>query len=262
MDGFIKLHRKILNWEWYTDVNTFALFIECLFEANYVDKKWKGIEVKRGSFITSYSKLAKNTGLSVQQVRTSLNKLISTQCITKSSQSKYTMITVLNYDKYQSINTIDNNQITNNQQTNNKQITTTKERKERKNIKKDKNRERQERDGAPESMGITAPTLKEVQAFVQKKKLKFKPESFYYYYESNGWMVKDKPMRNWKAMAMRWNSTENEVQTAAHKTMQNKDYPKWYAEQEHKPTKPNDVDESKINAQIERIQSELKKGLN
>lgn len=101
--GFIQLHRKMTEWEWYTNTNTKALFIHLLLKANFIDKKWQGKLVKRGSFITSYNKLSIETGLSVKNVRTALEHLEMTNEVAKSKGGQNTQITLLNYDKYQSI---------------------------------------------------------------------------------------------------------------------------------------------------------------
>ena len=122
---FIKLFRSLLDWEWYSDNSTKALFIHCLLKANFKDKTWRGIEIKRGSFLTSLESLATETGLSVQNIRTSLRKLISTNELTSTSTNRYRIVTLKNYDKY--------NAVTSKQQTTNKQLTTTK--KEKKVIK-------------------------------------------------------------------------------------------------------------------------------
>ena len=78
MDGFIKLHRKFIEWEWYTDNNVKILFLHLLLSVNHKDNKWRGQLVKKGSFITSYEKLAIATNLTIQQVRTALDHLKST----------------------------------------------------------------------------------------------------------------------------------------------------------------------------------------
>lgn len=144
--GFIKIHRKIIEWEWYSDTNTFRVFLHLLLTANFENKKWQGIEIARGQLITSLEKLAKSTSLSIQQVRTALDKLKLTHEITMKTTNAYSFITLTNYNLYQDkinlINTQDdthnNKQITNEQQTDNKRITTTKEGKEDKEIKEDK----------------------------------------------------------------------------------------------------------------------------
>lgn len=132
--GFIKLHRKILDWQWYCDTNVFVLFIHLLFKANYKDKKWLNLIIKRGQLVTSSLNLAEELNLSRQQIRTALDKLKSSQEIVIKSTNKYMLITVVKYNDYQDKNIEDNQQITNKQPTNNQQITTTKEYKEIKNI--------------------------------------------------------------------------------------------------------------------------------
>lgn len=106
---FIKVYRKLMEWEWYTDVNTTKLFIHCLLRANWKAGKWQGINYLPGEFITSLPSLAEESGLTVRQVRTSLDKLISTgeltskttDSVTGKKLTKNRVIVVNNWDKYQ-----------------------------------------------------------------------------------------------------------------------------------------------------------------
>ena len=127
MGGHIKIDRRILEWEWYSDINTCRLFIHLLLKANWKDGRFQGTEVPRGSLVTSYNSLAKQTGLSVQNVRTAIKHLILTGEITSKQQAKFTVITVKNYDKYQLDNRVTNNLLTENQQASNKLLTTIEE---------------------------------------------------------------------------------------------------------------------------------------
>ena len=106
--GFIAVYRSLLDWEWYTNVTMLKMFIHCILKANYKEKKWQGVTIEKGSFITTVRGLAKETGLSVQQVRTTLDKLKSTQEITHTATQGFTLIYVVNYNKYQSMITNDN----------------------------------------------------------------------------------------------------------------------------------------------------------
>ena len=130
-NGWVKIHRKFLDWEWYDDINVKVLFLHLLLVVNHKDRKWRGIDIRRGQKLTSYSHLAEETCLSVQQVRTSLDKLESTGEITKLSGPLYTVITIKNYNKYQEVTS----QPTNEQQTSNKPVTTNKNDKNEKNDK-------------------------------------------------------------------------------------------------------------------------------
>ena len=122
--GWIKLHRSFLKWEWYNNINTKMLFIHLLLKVNYEDKEWRKVDIPKGSCITSYGNLAKELGLSVQNIRTSIAKLKSTHEITVKSTNKYIVITLENWEKYQygevKINTQTNNET-------NSKLTTTKE---------------------------------------------------------------------------------------------------------------------------------------
>lgn len=132
MSGWIKLHRQIINWEWYTDHNTFRVFLQLLLTANHKDKKFKGMELKAGTIVTSRDLLAIATGLSVRQVRTALNKLKTTNELTIKTSPQGTIIQIVNYIKYQ----VETNEMTNERPTSDQRATTNKN---VKNIKNEKN---------------------------------------------------------------------------------------------------------------------------
>lgn len=99
--GWVSFHRKFKDWEWYKDVPVKTLFQHCILMANFKDKEWRGQTIKRGSFITSYSTLANETGLTERQVRTALTKLKMTNELSHEATNKYSIITVLKYNRYQ-----------------------------------------------------------------------------------------------------------------------------------------------------------------
>lgn len=103
--GWISLHRKFLDWEWYDDANTMRLFIHLLLCANHQNKKWRGVLIQRGQLITSLSKLADSLKLSKMQIRNSLTKLKTTHEITHQTTNEYSIISIKNYNSYQDDNT-------------------------------------------------------------------------------------------------------------------------------------------------------------
>lgn len=117
--GYIMLYRSLLDWQWYDDINTKVLFIHLLLTVNYEPQEWHGLTIERGQRVSSYANIAKETGLSVQSVRTAINHLISTGELTHKATSKYGLFTVVNYDKFQD----PTYKPTNEQQTNNSQPT-------------------------------------------------------------------------------------------------------------------------------------------
>lgn len=182
MSGWIKLHRQILEWEWFDDKNTFRLFMYLLLKVNHKERNYRGKLIEVGQILTGLDLLSKEVGLTIQQIRTSLGKLKSTNEITIQTSSKGTIIQVVNYKKYQIVT----NQITDEQQTNNKQVTTNK------NDKKEKNEK-------------NTPTLEDFMAFGLEKLSDVSVDALRLKYESwvsNGWSTnkdnKIKPILNWK----------------------------------------------------------------
>ncbi len=133
--NFIKLHRSLLTWEWYSDINTTRVFVHMLFKANWKEGKFQGIIIPRGSFVSSIGKLAEETSLTIREVRTAISHLKLTNEVTSKSTNKFTIFTVNNYDWYQSNDKPKDNQATNERQSNDIQTTTIEEYKEYKEEK-------------------------------------------------------------------------------------------------------------------------------
>ena len=100
---FIKIDRSILNWGWYKDVNTYKLFTHLLIVANIKDNEFMGHTIKRGQYATSYKSLAGQTGLTIKQVRVALEHLKATREVACHPTPKFSIITINNYDYYQSV---------------------------------------------------------------------------------------------------------------------------------------------------------------
>jgi hypothetical protein len=99
--GWIKLHKSLLDWEWFKDHKTVHVFNYCLLKANFKEGKFQGKVVPAGSFVTGRKQIAQDTGLSEQEVRTAIFKLKSTSNLTIKSTSKYSIISICNWEKYQ-----------------------------------------------------------------------------------------------------------------------------------------------------------------
>lgn len=100
--GQILLHRKIIEWEWYGDINTSRLFIHMLLIANWKEGHFRGTKVPRGSFVSSLDKLSEETGLTKREIRTAISRLKTTGEVTVKATNKFSVFTVENYNLYQS----------------------------------------------------------------------------------------------------------------------------------------------------------------
>ena len=128
--NYIKINRKILEWEWYTDINTSRLFFHMLLKANWKDGRFQGTTVPRGSFVSSLQNLSSETGLTIREIRTAISHLKTTGEVTSEGHNKYSVFTVVNYDLYQSSDTQTDTQATWERHSNDILTTTIEERKE------------------------------------------------------------------------------------------------------------------------------------
>lgn len=113
MQGWIKLHRKILENEIWHDVTTFRLFTLLLLQAVHKDGvKVKGIELKRGQYLRSYSKLAEDLEykekrgykkVSKSTVLRSVKKLVDEGIVSVNETEYGTVFTILKYHEYQGV---------------------------------------------------------------------------------------------------------------------------------------------------------------
>lgn len=141
--GWICLHRKMIDWEWFSKPEMVQLFIFLLLRASVKEAKWQGLVIKRGQLVTSVASISTATKLTAQKIRTCLQRLEDSGQIERKTTNKFTVITICNYESYQDKQDdeqqTNNKQITNKQQTNNKQITTYKQYNNENNYNNDSN---------------------------------------------------------------------------------------------------------------------------
>ena len=58
LNGFVKIHRKLLQWGWYQDNVVKGVFLHLLLTASFQDSQWMGRTIKKGQVVTSYNSLA------------------------------------------------------------------------------------------------------------------------------------------------------------------------------------------------------------
>lgn len=213
LNGFIKIHRKLIEWGWYSDCVVKDVFIHILITATFKEGSYLGHKLNPGDAIIGIKKLSSELGFSVQQVRTALKKLESTGEIKLKSTNKFTIATVVNWAFYQ-IETdgatneqqTDNIQIINEQQTSNIQATNEQQHlKNVKNVKNVKNGENVKnshaRARARKDDESCVPSMDEVQDYCAKIGLVL-PRALYRYCEDViGWS-------DWKSVANEWQQGE------------------------------------------------------
>lgn len=99
--NYILIHRRIMDWEWYRNGNTFRVFVHCLLRANWKEGRFEGRRIMPGQFVTSIGNMAQDLGLTYDQVRQAILHLNITQEITHEKIPQGLIITVKNWSRYQ-----------------------------------------------------------------------------------------------------------------------------------------------------------------
>ena len=100
MRDYIKIPISIKDWRYFDNAFMLRFYLTLMLDANEENKKWHGIIIKRGQLVTSLSHLAIQFNKSMRQIRTALKKLNGQEIIVNST-TKFTMITIVNYDNLQ-----------------------------------------------------------------------------------------------------------------------------------------------------------------
>lgn len=99
--GWVKLHRKLLEWEWYGDAHMVHLLVHLLLTASHEERRYKGLTIKRGQVVTSIKELAEALGAPETSTRRRMKRLKSGGFLTIKVAHNRTTITICNYDSYQ-----------------------------------------------------------------------------------------------------------------------------------------------------------------
>ena len=210
-NGFIVLHRKILDWGWYGDINTFRLFIHLLLIANHEDHDFHGKTIKRGQVVTSLSSLATSASLTIRQTRTALEHLKSTGEVTSEASNQNQVISIVNYDKYQDKRQA-KRQATDTRSTSETTSDRHADRQQYNNINNETNKTiiRESEREKPQPKRFIKPTREECMAYAHERGDKIDGEYFFDYYEANGW-----EMLNWKAKMRTWEKREEKYKNGS-----------------------------------------------
>lgn len=137
MAGWIKLHRKILDSVVFDNPDLLKVWIWCLLKATHDDYTQlvglKVVELTKGQFITGRFKGAEELKLNPSTFYKYLKVLEKLNTIDLNSNNKMTVVTVVNWGKYQ----LDENETC--QQNNNNVTTKEQQSNTNKNIKNNKN---------------------------------------------------------------------------------------------------------------------------
>jgi hypothetical protein len=193
VEGWIKLHRKLIENPIFLKPELLQLFIYCLLKANHEAQKiifnGQEIEIKIGQFITGRNAMAKDLKQNPITTYKRLKILENLKILNIKSNNKFSVVTVVNYGLYQS------EEIKRNTKRNNKGTTREQQGNTNKNDKNDKN---------DIYAHFTPPTLEEVISYCKERNNSVDPQKWYDFYSAKGWMIGKNKMKDWKAAVRTW----------------------------------------------------------
>jgi hypothetical protein len=136
--GWISLHRKILDNPLFKEPKALTLWVYLLLRANHKDTKAiignSSIDIKRGQFLTGRKSLAEATGIQESKIERLLKLFENEHQIEQQKKSKYRLISIVKYESYQG----------DEQQLNNKRTTTEQQLNTDNNVNKGNNENKRE----------------------------------------------------------------------------------------------------------------------
>jgi hypothetical protein len=113
-NGYIKLWRKVCSNGLVQDHKTFTLWIYLLCKATHkpIDMVLEGkkVHLEPGQIITGRKALARTLRMSERNIRTCLKRLRNIENVTIKATNKFSIISIINWDRYQSQESINDQQ--------------------------------------------------------------------------------------------------------------------------------------------------------
>ena len=205
MDGYIKLHRKLLENPVVTkDAEHMAIWIYLLLKATHKETKaivgGKEITLQPGQLITGRNRIASDLNINSSKVQRVLELFEKCENIEQQMNNQNRVITIRKWVDYQnSEQQLNNNRTTTEQQlntnNNNKNIRMKEIYIEKKSIEKKR---------------FEKPTIEEIRNYCQERNNNVDPDRFYDFYESKNRYVGKNKMKDWKACVRTWEQRNKE----------------------------------------------------
>lgn len=208
MEGWIKLYRCTLdNPIVCKDGDYFAVWCYLLLKATHkeIDMVFNGkrITLNSGQLITGRKTISAKLNINESKVKRILICFESDQQIDRQRGNQSSLISILNWEKYQQDDQQNDQQVTSKWTANDQQVTTNK------NVKNDKNeriKELKDIGGtkSPRPKKFIPPTLKQVIDYCNERNNTVDAERFIDFYSAKGWYIGKNKMKNWKAAVRTW----------------------------------------------------------
>ena len=203
MSGFILLFRQSIDSEVFQDPHLWHLFSWCLFKANYKDKVFKGTLVPRGSFVSGRFVGSEQLGIPPATWYKRMKRLELTGCISIKGSSKFSVVTIVKYEQYQSRDGVGSSEGAAKEQQRSSKGAAKEQQRSIRETKEQGNKGTKEQ--TRERKGFVAPDLETVKKQCETKGYPMEEaEAFFLFYDSKGWMVGKNKMVRWPSALAGW----------------------------------------------------------
>ena len=208
-NGYVKLYRKILNNPIVCkDSDHLSIWCYLLLNATHKEIKtlFKGekISLLPGQLITGRKVISKALKIDESKIQRVLSCFESEHQIEQQTSNKNRLISIVNWEEYQTNEQLMNNKCTTSEQ----QVNTNKNVNNVNNVINNK-KEINNNKLLFTKKKFEKPTLEAVEGYCKDRQNNVDAQRFYDYYESNGWKVGKNPMKDWKASVRTWERNEN-----------------------------------------------------
>jgi len=197
--GWIKLHRKLLESPIFKDSQAVHLWLHLLLRVNHKEGKHlvgnQMVTIPRGSLLTGRKSLAKDTGIQESKIERLLKLFKNEQQIEQQSFTKYRLISITNYESYQ----------VSEQQTNSKRTADEQQVNTNKNVKKEKNVKK--KPIAKKKKPFSPPSFEEIEKYIASRNSSVNAKTFFDYFNAGNWIDSNgNKVKSWKQKLITWES--------------------------------------------------------
>lgn len=211
--GYIKTYRCLLESPVWQNEKLLKVWLWCLLKARHEAGTTmvgcQTIELSAGQFLFGRRAAALETGYPESTIWRLIKTLEKMEMLNIKATNKYSVVTVENWGFYQGETEEETKKTRRKRTTSGQQVDTNK------NVKNVKN--------SILAKNIIPPTLEMVTEYCLEANYPINPQKFMDYYDSNGWMVGNRKMKDWQATIRTWARRE-EAQSAARPQVEVKKY--------------------------------------
>ena len=211
-EGWIKIHRKLLDSAIFSEPKLLQFWIYCLCKASTKEKEMivgkQEVKLGKGQFIFGRKKAGADLKISETTAFRNLKFLEKMNMVELQTNNKFTIVTIENWALYQTEGSEGapqmNNKRTANELQMNSKRTANEHKQEIKELKNNIPPDISKDISAPQKGRFIPPTVGEVKTYCKERGNGVNAEKFVDFYESKGWYVGKNKMRDWKAAVRNW----------------------------------------------------------